>query len=95
MCACTRALGVFVCGVVVVVVVEGMGGLVNPSPRGVRPSPPPPPPHFPPSCGSNVAFPVRGALEDVYQTHGYAHNVSEAACLAVRNGSTDICSGTT
>jgi beta-D-xylosidase 4 len=34
-----------------------------------------------------------GALEDIYQSHFYVKTEAEAACVAIRNGSTDVCSG--
>jgi beta-D-xylosidase 4 len=34
-----------------------------------------------------------GALEDIYQQHKYVQTEAEAACVAIRNGSCDVCSG--
>jgi hypothetical protein len=34
-----------------------------------------------------------GALEDVYQQHHYVATEAEAACVSIRNGTTDVCSG--
>jgi beta-D-xylosidase 4 len=36
-----------------------------------------------------------GALEDIYEQHKYVATVEEAACVAIHNGTTDVCSGTT
>ena len=34
-----------------------------------------------------------GAIEDIYLQHKYVKTEAEAACVAVRNGTTDVCSG--
>ena len=35
-----------------------------------------------------------GAVEDIYQQHNYTRTAAEAACAAIYNGTTDLCSGT-
>ncbi len=60
-----------------------------------------------PSCASDVLRTVlrdawnftgyitsdSGAIEDVYQQHHYVATEAEAACVSIRNGSCDVCSG--